>query len=181
MSDVALVAFLSILFQTLVFVVQKLYDRRTQKIQQVKGVSEIVNIDSETFERLTSALDRLTNDYLESNAKVLQSVKEIERVEETTKSNKIEIDFLNNRMSLLDAENLQLKQKNVVFESAIFELQKENFALKKESVTLRHMVEYERNEGLKLRSGIDKLINQLRSVPLSPIWEPPTTPLEEIK
>lgn len=181
MNDVQLLGIASLLFQFILFAVQKFIDKRNKKIQDEKSLSEIKNIDSDTLTKLTNSIDELTENYVKTNEKYVESSRKISNLSAEAETNRAEIEKLNQRMIIMDAENGELKVKNSVFESAIFELQRENFNLKKESTLLRNLVEYERSEGIKLRKGIDKLINQLRSVPLSPIWEPPTTPIEEQK
>lgn len=180
MDNVQLIL-IPIIFNFIIFLVQKIIDKKSIKTEVKKKVSEIKKIDSDTLAVLTKSIDELTTNYVSTNEKYIESSKKINNLSAEAETNRVEIEKLNQRMVILDAENNELKTKNSVFESAIFELQRENFNLKKESVLLRSLVEYERAEGIKLRKGIDKLINQLRSVPLSPIWEPPTTPIDEQK
>ncbi len=174
MSDILTVALIAGTFQILAWVVQKLLDKRLSNSQSKKNESEAQSIDIDSINSLRNSLDDLTQKYLKMNDEFIKNKERLVNLSLNDEHNNQEISFLKVQVTTLIKENIELKKKNLIFELDINNLQKENFNLQQESTALRLMIEIEKNEGNRLRMGIDKLIGQLRSVPLSPIWTPPS-------
>lgn len=152
MSDIVLVALIAGLFQFTTWSLQKLYDKKNQSALLKKTESETKKTDAETIELLSKNYNDLNEKYLENSQQQLGFALELE-------NNKTELEIVKGQLKAILKENLELKYKNSIFETDIYELQKENLYLRQESI--------------KLKQGIDKLINQLKELSLNPVWQPP--------
>lgn len=181
MSDLVTVAVIAGTFQIIAWFVQKLFDRRKTVSESDKSKSESRKIDNDVLgdivkrsEETSLKLISLNEEHTALHDDFMKISKELMRVSFDLESNKTEVELLKSQIMTIQEENIALRKKNLFLETAVLELKKENMELRKQSDFQRMMIENEKNEGEKLREGIDKLIEQLRSVPLSPIWTPPT-------
>lgn len=152
MDSALVIVIVTGVFQLTIWLLQKITDKKKTKNENLKTESETKNVDADTISKLSNSIDDLTKNYMELNDKFIETTIELRRVAFESDLSKTELVSLKSQMEVMKNENIELVKKNIFFERSLAVLQNENA---------------EQKEGIRI------LIEQIKSVPLSPIWEPP--------
>lgn len=144
MSEAIIAIIVTTLLNAGYWIFQRIVNKKTILVERRKTEVSLISDEAATIDRVLDSYNDLTRKYLETSTEL------------TVLKQRLEENTCNLEEMKRDLEKLSL----------------ENIQLRTESDEQRRLIEIERKSKEELQRGINILIDQLKSIPVSPKWKP---------